>query len=88
MGRRSGRPPSLGRLTGVSQDEPAGQQIRGLCGGSAVEGHQGCRHPGQASELRPPLRANRRDFNLIGASADIVLEAMNVHKGHKSRCLV
>jgi hypothetical protein len=30
--------------------------------------------------LRPPLVANRRDFNLIRASADIVLEAMNVHR--------
>ena len=80
MGRRCGRPPGLRRLTGVSQDQPAGQQVRSLFRGRAVEGHQRCRHPGQASELRPPLGANRRDFNLIGASADIVLEAMNVHR--------
>jgi hypothetical protein len=63
----------------VSQDEPAGQQIRCFFGGRTVERHQRCRHPGQASKLRPPLGANRRDFNLIRASADIVLEAMNVH---------
>jgi len=80
MGRRCGRPPGRGRLTGVSQDQPAGQQVRSLFRGRVVEGHQRCRHPGQASELRPPLGANRRDFNLIGASADIVLEAMNVHR--------
>jgi hypothetical protein len=64
----------------VSQNQPAGQQIGGLFGSGAVERHQRRRHPGQASELRPPLVANRRDFNLIRASADIVLEAMNVHR--------
>ena len=63
----------------MSQDEPTGQQIRCFFGGRTVERHQRCRHPGQASKLRPPLGANRRDFNLIRASADIVLEAMNVH---------
>ena len=77
---RPGRSAGLGRLTRVSQNQPAGQQIRCLFGSAAVERHQRCRHSGHASELCPPLVANRRDFNLIRASADIVLEAMNVHK--------
>jgi hypothetical protein len=77
---RSGHSARLHRLTGMGQNQPAGQQIRRLFRGRAVERHQGCRHPGQASELRPPLVANRRHFNLIGTSADIVLEAMNVHR--------
>lgn len=80
MGYRSGWSPRLGRLTRVGQDEPASQEIRCFLGCRAVERHQRCRHPGQASKLRPPLVANRRDFNLIRASADIVLEAMNVHR--------
>jgi hypothetical protein len=77
---RPGRSAGLGRLTRVSQNQPAGQQIRCLFGSAAVERHQRCRHSGHASELCPPLVANRRDFNLIRASADIVLEAMNVHR--------
>jgi hypothetical protein len=63
----------------MSQNQPAGEQIRCLFRGGTVERHQGCRHPGHAPELRPPLVANRRHFNLIGTPADIVLEAMNVH---------
>jgi hypothetical protein len=64
----------------VSQNKPASQQICRFLGSAAVERHQRCRHSGHASELRPPLVANRRDFNVIRASADIVLEAMNVHR--------
>ena len=80
VGHGSGRPAGLRRLTRVSQDEPTRQQIRCFFRGRAIERHQRCRHSGHASELRPPLVANRRDFNVIRASADIVLEAMNVHR--------
>jgi len=78
--RRPGHSTWLRRLTGVGQNQPAREQIGCLFRCGAIEGHQGRRHPGQPPELRPPLVANRRDFNLIRASADIVLEAMNVHR--------
>jgi hypothetical protein len=64
----------------VGQNQPAHEQIGCLFRRRSIERHQGRRHPGQPLELRPPLVANRRDFNLIRASADIVLEAMNVHR--------
>ena len=80
LARGTGHSTWLRRLTGVGQNQPAREQIGCLFRCGAIEGHQGRRHPGQPPELRPPLVANRRDFNLIRASADIVLEAMNVHR--------
>jgi hypothetical protein len=78
--RRSGGPAGLGRLTRVSEHQPSGQQVGRLFRRCAIEGHQGCRHSGQASEMRPPSVANEHDLNLIGTAGDDVFEAMNVHR--------
>ncbi len=77
---RSGRSDRLRRLTRVSQGEPPGQESGGLIRGRSIEGHQRCRHPGAAPELRAPPVANRCDLNLIQAAADIVLEVVNGHR--------
>ena len=77
---RSGRPDRLGRLTGVSQDQPSRQQVGRLFRRGAVKGHQRCRHSGQASKLRPPSVADQRDLYLIGTAGDVVFEAMNDHR--------
>jgi hypothetical protein len=77
---RSGRRDRLGRLTGVSQDQPSRQQVGRLFRRGAVKGHQRCRHSGQASKLRPPSVADQRDLYLIGTAGDVVFEAMNDHR--------
>ena len=79
-GRRSGRPARRRRLTGMSQDQPPGQQVGRLFRCRAVEGHQRCRHSGQAPQLRPPTIANQHDLYLIEPAGDVVFEAVNVHR--------
>ena len=80
VGGRSGHATGRRRLARVGQNQPPRQQISRLFGSTAVERHQRRRHPRQPAELSPPPVANRHDFNLIQASADIVLEALNVHR--------
>jgi hypothetical protein len=79
-GRRSGRPARRRRLTGVRQDQPPRQQVGRFFRCGAVEGHQRCRHSGQASQLRPPSIANQHHLYLIGTAGDVVFEAVNVHR--------
>jgi hypothetical protein len=64
----------------MGQDEPPRQLIGRLFWRRTIERHQRRGHAGEAPKLRTPPVANRCDFNLIGAAADVVLEAMNVHR--------
>jgi hypothetical protein len=79
-GHGTGRPPPGRRLTRVGQYQPSCQLSRRFLGTRTVEGHQRRRHPGQAPQLGAPPVANRHDFNLIQAAADIVFETVNSHR--------
>ena len=63
----------------MGQGQPAGQMLGRLLRCHTVERHHGRRHAGRAPELRTPPVANRCDFDLIQAAADVVFEVMHVH---------
>ena len=71
----------LRRRSRMVQSQPSAEELDGLRGRRAVERHHGAGASRCAGNLRPPLAADRRDFDAVLTAVDGFFEAFDRHGG-------